>query len=72
MLMCFYLAPVGDTDMPWTKEDAKKHNKKAVGRKGVKWAAVANAVLEKTGDDAQAIRAASSAIKKGKKNASHK
>lgn len=55
--------------MPWTKETAKQHNKKAVGKKAEQWAAVANEVLKRTGDDAQAIRAANAAInqKKGKK-----
>ena len=53
--------------MPWTPSKAKKHNKKAVGKKAAKWSATANAVLEKTGDDAQAIRIANAAIKKGKK-----
>jgi len=53
--------------MPWKKEQAKQHNKKAVAKKGEQWAATANAVLEKTGDDAKAIRIANAAIKKGKK-----
>lgn len=53
--------------MPWDKETAKKHNKKAVGKKGKQWAATANAVLEKTGNDATAIKIANAAIKKSKK-----
>ena len=49
--------------MPWTKETFKKHNKKAVGAKGVKAARIATAVLKQTGDDAKAIRIANAAIK---------
>jgi len=49
--------------MPWQTKQAKKHNKKAVGPKAKQWAATANAVLEKTGDDAKAIRIANAAIK---------
>ena len=52
--------------MPWNPKTAKKHNKKATGKKGEQWAATANAVLEKTGDDAKAIRIANAAIKKSK------
>jgi len=53
--------------MPWKAKDAVKHNKNAVGAKGKKWAAVADAVLTKTGDDVKAIKTANAAIKKGKK-----
>jgi len=53
--------------MPWKKTDAKKHSKKAVGPKAKQWSATANAVLEKTGDDAKAIKIANAAIKKEKK-----
>jgi len=53
--------------MPWTKTQAKQHNKRATGAKGKQWSATANAVLEKTGDDAKAIRIANAAIKRGKK-----
>lgn len=52
--------------MPWKPGEAKRHNKKAKGRKAKQWSAVANAVLEKSGDDAKAIRIANAAIKKGK------
>ena len=52
--------------MPWDKNTFKKHNKKAVGAKGEKAAAIANNVLKRTGDDAQAIRIANAAIKKQK------
>jgi len=50
--------------MPWTKNTFQKHNKSATGAKGVKAAAVANAVLKRTGDDAKAIKIANAAIKK--------
>lgn len=53
--------------MPWKSEEAKQHNKKATGKKSKQWSATANAVLEKTGDDAKAIRIANAAIKKGNK-----
>lgn len=53
--------------MPWAPKEAKKHNKKATGKKAKEWSAVANAVLEKTGDDAKAIRIANSKIKRGGK-----
>lgn len=48
--------------MPWTPEDAARHNKKAVGRLAKQWAEVANSVLAKTGDEARAIRAANAVI----------
>lgn len=51
--------------MPWTPRDAGKHTKKASGQKARRqWSATANAVLRRTGDDAQAIRAANAAISK--------
>lgn len=53
--------------MPWKPQVAKKHNKKAVGKKAKQWSATANAVLEQTGDEAKAIRIANVAIKKEKK-----
>jgi hypothetical protein len=53
--------------MPWTPKDAYKHNK-AANTPGAQaqWAAVANSVLNKTGDEAQAIREANAAISKRK------
>lgn len=48
--------------MPWTPEQAKKHNKRAVGLVGKQWAEVANSVLAKTGNEARAIRAANAVI----------
>lgn len=53
--------------MPWTKADAEKHNKKAKGKAGAKWAKVANAALEEYGDDATAVKVANAAIAKGKR-----
>lgn len=45
--------------MPWNSADASSKTHKANSpKKQAKWAAVANAVLEKTGDDASAIRIA--------------
>jgi hypothetical protein len=51
--------------MPWTMESASSHTKKAKTAATKKqWASTANAVLEKTGDDAKAIRIANAAVKK--------
>lgn len=50
--------------MPWSPSDAVSHTKKATTKgKQVTWAKVANDVLKKTGDDAQAIKAANAAVK---------
>lgn len=49
--------------MPWTAGDAEKHTKKAdTSWKQRLWAKVANADLERTGDEAQAIRNANAAV----------
>jgi hypothetical protein len=49
--------------MPWTPNQAVRHNKKAVGGKAARqWSAVANSVLAKTGNDARAIRSANAVI----------
>lgn len=49
--------------MPWKPKDAGKHNRKAKsGAAARQWAAVANSVLSKTGNDARAVRSANSAI----------
>ena len=49
--------------MPWTAQDAKRHNKKAKsGKASRQWAAVANSVLAKTGNDVKAIREANAVI----------
>ena len=50
---------------PWEPEDAKKHTKKAKGKKKQElWSEVANKTLAKTGDDARAIREANAVIKR--------
>ena len=55
--------------MPWKSEDATRHTKKAKSKKKKKqWSAVANAVLEKSGDEGKAVRIANAAVKKKKKN----
>jgi len=45
--------------VPWTPKDAESHTK-AAKTPGLKkrWSAIANAVLQKTGDEAMAIRTA--------------
>ena len=49
--------------MPWVPGDAGKHNRKAKsGKASRQWAAVANSVLSKTGNDARAIREANAVI----------
>lgn len=51
--------------MPWKPSDAKRHTKKAdTPKRKRKFAKVANAVLEKTGDEGKAIRIANAAVKK--------
>lgn len=53
--------------MPWEARDAKKHNKKAVGRKGKIWAETANKVLAQTGDEGRAARIANYVISGARK-----
>jgi len=51
--------------MPWTAADAHSKTKKADSPTAQRqWSHVANEMLEKTGDDAVAIRAANSVISK--------
>lgn len=52
--------------MPWTASDTGRHNKKAAKSKKAKraWSKTANAVLERTGDEGQAIRVANSVANK--------
>ena len=52
--------------MPWTPDMAVKHNKKATGKAGAQWSAVANSVLSKTGSDSRAIREANAVIARRK------
>ena len=47
--------------MPWTPKDAKRHSKSADPKK---WAAIADAVLKKTGNDVSAIKIANAKAKK--------
>lgn len=57
--------------MPWTPQDAQRHDKKAgsdVEKR--QWSDVANSILQRTGDDARAIRGANSVIAKRKSGAS--
>ena len=51
--------------MPWTAASAFRHDKSAKSPASKRqWAATANAILKRTGDDARAIRGASAAVKK--------
>ena len=51
--------------MPWKPSEAKKHDRKAnTPKKKRMWSHVANSMLKRTGDDAAAIRAANSVVKK--------
>lgn len=49
--------------MPWTVADVERHNKGLSDKKKRQWVAVANDVLERTGSDAQAIKAANAAVR---------
>ena len=51
--------------MPWSMRQAPRFTKKAnTDSKKNQWSAVANSVLDKTGDDAAAIRIANGVVKK--------
>lgn len=52
--------------MPWTPNDGpSRHTKKAKSPAAKKqWAATANAVLAKSGDDGKAVRTANAAVAK--------
>jgi hypothetical protein len=53
--------------MPWTASDAKRFTKSANSPSSEdQWSKVANSVLSKTGDESQAIKAASGVVKKRK------
>jgi len=57
-----------DSNMPWKKSDARRHTKKAKSAKSQRqWSAVANSILERTGDEGRAIRGANSVAKKSQK-----
>lgn len=51
--------------MPWKMSDAPRHTKKAKAP-GAKrqWSAVANKVLQDSGDEGKAVRIANAAVKK--------
>jgi hypothetical protein len=49
--------------MPWTSDDAERHTHKADTRELQElWAKVANETLERTGDEARAIREANAVV----------
>jgi hypothetical protein len=49
--------------MPWTADDAERHTRKAdTPSLRELWAKVANEALERTGDEAQAIREANAVV----------
>jgi hypothetical protein len=51
--------------MPWTAHDAQRHTGKAASRAARRqWAEVANSILERTGDEGQAVREANAVIAK--------
>ena len=51
--------------MPWAPSDAAAKNRKAdTPRKKGQWAAIANNVLKRTGDDRQAVKTANGVLKK--------
>jgi hypothetical protein len=51
--------------MPWSAADAKRHDKKAAsGKKSRQWSDVANSVLERTGDEGEAVREANGVVKR--------
>lgn len=53
--------------MPWTYKDAYSHTKSAnTPHLQSMWSKVANSVLEKTGDEARAIREANAVVSKQK------
>jgi hypothetical protein len=53
--------------MPWTPQDAGRHNKAAAkGKASRQWSDVANSVLKRTGDDVRAIKAANAVIARRK------
>jgi uncharacterized protein YdaT len=53
--------------MPWSPDDASRKTKKADTAPARKqWADIANAVLDKTGDEGSAVRIANAAVKNHK------
>lgn len=60
--------------MPYSAKDAKRHTKKAdTPKKQRQWAHIFNSVMERTGSESAAFKAASGTVKKaGKKPARRK
>jgi hypothetical protein len=57
------LALTGAAEMPWTPDDAERHTHKATTWELKElWAKIANDRLERTGDEARAIREANAVI----------
>lgn len=51
--------------MPWSPQDAERHDSKANTPKLQKqWSDIANSVLKRTGDEAQAVRTANGVIRR--------
>jgi protein subunit release factor A len=51
--------------MPWTPDDAERHTHKADTKAlQILWARIANETLDRTGDEARAIREANAVIAK--------
>lgn len=48
--------------MPWSASSARRHNRKAVGKKGTRWARVANSMKRRGYSDKRAIMAANAVI----------
>jgi hypothetical protein len=48
--------------MPWSPDDAPRHNKKATGAKAPVWAKVANGALKRGLTEGSAIREANAAV----------
>lgn len=57
--------------MPWSPQSFKKHNHGLSPDEAKQAAAVANNVLERTGDDAQAVRTANGVVKKRRYGGAH-
>jgi hypothetical protein len=51
--------------MPWKAKDAQRHTRKAkTAKRKRQWSDVANSVLQRTGDEAKAVRVANGVVKK--------
>lgn len=55
--------------MPWRPEDVARHNKKAgmSGKKSRQWSAVANKIMEQTGNEGRAVRGANAAVRRNRR-----